>query len=256
MEGQMIRAGTVIAQLNDSDAQLKVKRAKIELEQLEKLLLLDGVSKTKVQEARLNLEVAQAELRKTQLIAPISGIIGDKTAEAGEFVNPQRKIATLVAIKNVIAKAGILERDMGKVSPNMKVLVSVDAAANNVFEGKIESMSPISPDVTRTFEIATKIPNPDNLLLPGMFARIKIVTHEVDDAIFIPNDALVKTQGGFEVYAVDKDNVAHAKSVSVGYTATEQSQIAEGLSPGEIVVVQKPPELKDGSKVKIIEVQK
>jgi len=255
-EGQRVQAGFLIAQLSDKDAILKVRRAQNELEQLEKLFNIGGVSKTKVSEARLNLEIAQAELAKTKLIAPRSGIIGDKASEIGEFVNPQRKIATLVAIKNVMVKAGIIEKDVDKVYPGQKVLVTVDAYPSNLFEGKIDSISPVISGVSRTAEISTKIPNPDSLLLPGMFARLKIVTYEADDALFVPNDALVKTQGGFEVYAVNKDNVAESRQVMVGYVATEQTQIQSGLTPGEVVVLQKPPELKSGSKVKIIEVQK
>lgn len=255
-EGQRIQAGTLIAQLNDKDVILKVRRAQNELEQLEKLYNMGGVSLTKVKEARLNLEIAQAELAKTKLIASRAGIIGDKAAEVGEFVNQQRKIATLVSIKHVVVKAGIIEKDVDKVFPGQKVLVTVDAYPGNIFEGKVDTISPMAGGGGRTFEMATKIPNPENLLLPGMFARLKIVTYEADDALFVPNDALVKSQAGFEVYVVDKDNVAKAREVSVSHTATDQSQIEAGLTPGEIVVLQKPPELKDGARVKIIEVQK
>jgi membrane fusion protein (multidrug efflux system) len=89
-----------------------------------------------------------------------------------------------------------------------------------------------------------------------MFARAKVVTYEADDAISVPNDALVKTPGGFQVFIVNKDSVAEARDVGVGYVATEFTQVESGLAPGEIVVVQKPPELKAGAKVKVIEVQK
>jgi membrane fusion protein (multidrug efflux system) len=201
--------------------------------------------------------VAQTELDKTQLKASREGILGDKDAEIGEFVNPQRKIATLVAIKNVVVEVGIIEKQIDKVYPGQKIIVTVDAYPGQVFDGKIETISPlISSDGSKTFSIRAKIPNPNNLLLPGMFARAKIITYEADDAISVPNDALVKTSGGFQVFVVNKDNVAEARDVGVGYVATEFTQVESGLSPGEVVVVQKPPELKAGTKVKIIEVQK
>ena len=171
-EGAKVNKGQIIARLNDRDAHLKVQRAKIELEQTEKLFSLGGVSKTKLDEARLNMDVAQSELDKTRIVATREGILGDKSADVGEFVTPQRKVATLVSIKSVVVEVGIIEKQIDKVYPNQKITVSLDAYPGNIFEGKIETISPlISPDSSKTFSIRAKIPNPDSLLLPGMFAR-------------------------------------------------------------------------------------
>lgn len=256
-EGAKMRKGQLIGRLSDRDAQLKVQRAKIELEQTEKLYQMGGVSKTKLDEASLNMEVAQTELDKTKLIASREGIIGEKEVEVGEFVNPQRKVAKLVSIKSVVVEVGIIEKQVDKIYPGQKILITVDAYPGNIFEGTIETISPIiGSDGSKTFSVRSKIPNPDSLLLPGMFARAKIITYEADDAISVPNDSLNKTPGGFQVFVINKDNVAEARDVQVGYVATEFTQVESGLNPGEVVVVQKPPELKAGSKVKIIEVQK
>jgi membrane fusion protein (multidrug efflux system) len=156
----------------------------------------------------------------------------------------------------VVVEVGIIEKQVDKVFPGQKILVTVDAYPGNIFEGTIETISPIIQGDQKTFSIRAKIPNNDNLLLPGMFARSRIITYEVDDAISVPNDALVKTPTGFQVFVVNKENVAEAKDAQVGYVATEFTQIQSGLNPGDLVVVLKPPELKAGSKVKIIEVQK
>lgn len=254
-EGDRVRRGTIIARISDRDSKLKVDRAKNEVEKMEKLFNLGGVSKTKLEEARLNLEVAQAEFDKTRLRATRDGILGDKAAEVGEFVTPQRKIATLVAIKNVVVDVGIIEKQVDKVYPGQKILVTVDAYPGNVFEGTIKNISPMIAGEAKTFSLTARIPNEESLLLPGMFARARIITYEADDAISVPNDALVKSPGGFQVYVVNKDNIAEARDVEVGYVATEFTQIESGLDPSEVVVVQKPPELESGNKVKIIEVQ-
>lgn len=253
-EGDRVRKNQLIASLNDRDTRLKVDRAKNKLEKSEKLFNLGGISRTELEEARLDLEVAQADLDKTRLRAVRDGIIGDKAADIGEYVTPQRKIATLVSIKNVQVKVGIIEKQVDKVYPGQKILVTIDAYPGNIFEGKIDSISPIIKGDAKTFEITAEIPNPDSLLLPGMFARTRIITYEADDALSVPNDALEKSPSGFKVYVVNKDNVAEARDIEVGYVASEFTQIKSGLSPGDIVVVQRPPELKSGSKVKIIDV--
>jgi membrane fusion protein, multidrug efflux system len=195
-EGAKVRKGQIIGRISERDAMLKVQRARIELEQTEKLYQLGGVSKTKLDEARLNMDVAQSELDKTRLIATRDGILGGKGADIGEFVTPQRKVATLVSIKNVVVKVGVIERQVDKVYPGQKILVTVDAYPGNIFEGTIESISPMIEGDSKTFEITAKIPNADSLLLPGMFARTRVITYEADDAISVPNDALIKTPGG------------------------------------------------------------
>ncbi|MCB4757144.1 MAG: efflux RND transporter periplasmic adaptor subunit [Elusimicrobia bacterium] len=256
-EGAKVRRRQMIARLSDQDARLKVEQARIELEQKERLYNLEGISKLEVDKARLGLDIAQSGLDKTRLTASRDGIIGNIEAEVGEYVNQQRKVATLVSIKNVVVEVGIIEKQIDKVYPGQKLMVTVDAYAGNIFEGTIETISPIiSSDGSKTFSIRAKIPNPDSLLLPGMFARSRIIIFEADDAIAVPNDALVKTPGGFQVFIVNKDNVAEARDVEVGYVAIDSTQITGGLNPGDIVVVQRPPELKAGSKVKIIEVQR
>ncbi len=254
--GRKVHRGEILGRLSERDAMLKVQRAKNELEQTEKLYQLGGVSKTKLDESRLNLDVAQSELDKTRLVATRDGIVGEREADVGEFVTPQRKVSTLVSIKQVLVKVGIIEKQVDKVYPGQKMLVTVDAYPGNIFEGTIESISPIIIGESKTFEITAKIPNPDSLLLPGMFARTRVITYEADDAISVPNDALIKSNTGFQLFVVNKDNVAEARDVQVGYVSTENTQIESGLTAGEVVIVQKPPELKAGSKVKIIEVQK
>lgn len=256
LPGRKVRKGEIIGRLNERDAMLKVQRAKNELEQTEKLFQLGGVSKTKLDESRLNLDVAQSELDKTRLTATRDGIVGEREADVGEFVTPQRKVSTLVSIKNVVVKVGIIEKQVDKISPGQKILVTVDAYPGNIFEGSIESISPIIGGEGKTFEITAKIPNRDSLLLPGMFARTRVITYEADDAISVPSDSLVKSQTGFQIFVINKENKAEARDVQIGYSSTENTIIQSGLNPGEIIIVQKPPELKDGSLVKIIEVQK
>ena len=104
-------------------------------------------------------------------------------------------------------------------------------------------------------QVEARLKNEGGLLLPGMFARVKIVTYEADNALIIPNDALSKTASGFQVFIVTKDNKAQVRDVEAGYISNEFTQINKGLQPGELVVIQRPSDLRDGSPVKVIEVE-
>ncbi len=255
-EGDKVRKGDIIARLNQRDAYLKMKRAELELDQYEKLYAIGGVARGRLEEARLAADLARSELEKTVLRAPRDGILGDKDAEVGEFVTPNKKIATLVNIETVVVRVGIIEKEIDKVFPGQKVMLTVDTYPGVEFTGRVENISPLVQGTSKTLTVEARLDNEGGLLLPGMSARTRIVIFEEDNAIVVPNDSLEKTQTGFRLFVVTKDNKAEARDVEVGYVSSQFSQITGGLSPGELVVTQKPQDLKPGTPVKVIEVQK
>ncbi|MBI4397062.1 MAG: efflux RND transporter periplasmic adaptor subunit [Elusimicrobia bacterium] len=255
-EGDKVRKGDVIARLNQRDSFLKMKRADLELDQYEKLYAIGGVARSRLEEARVAADLARSEMEKTVLRASRDGIVGDKDAEVGEFVTPNKKVATLVSIETVIVRVGIIEKEIDKVFPGQKVMLTVDTYPGVEFNGRVENISPLVQGTSKTLTVEARLDNEGGLLLPGMFARTRIVIFEEENTIAVPNDALEKTQTGHKLYIVTKENKAQARDVEVGYVSSQYSQITKGLSPGEMVVTQKPQDLKDGSAVKIIEVQK
>ncbi|HOW27878.1 MAG TPA: efflux RND transporter periplasmic adaptor subunit [Elusimicrobiota bacterium] len=255
-EGDKVRKGEIIARLNQRDSYLKMKRAELELDQYEKLYAIGGVARSKLEETRLAADLARSDLEKTIIRGPRDGIIGDKDAEVGEFVSPTRKIATLVNIETVLVRVGIIEKEIDKIFPGQKVVLTVDTYPGVEFTGKVENISPLVQGTSKTLTVEGRLDNEGGLLLPGMFARTRITIFEEENTIAIPNDALEKTQAGYRLYVVNKDNKAEGRNVEVGYISTQFSQILKGLAPGERVIIQKPQDLKDGSPVKVIEVQK
>jgi membrane fusion protein (multidrug efflux system) len=255
-EGDKVRKGDLIARLNQRETYLKLKRAQLELDQARKLYEIGAVARSKLEEALLAVELAKSDLDKTVLRATRDGILGDKDAEVGEFVTPSKKVATLVNIETVRVRVGIIEKEIDKIVPGLKIVLTVDTYPGVEFTGQVKTINPFSDGTGKTFTVEGELDNDGGLLLPGMFARTRIAIFEEDNAISVPNDALEKTQTGHRVFVVDKENKAHARDVEVGYVSSQFSQITKGLSVGELVVTQKPQELKDGSPVKIIEVQK
>ena len=252
-EGDKLRKGDVISRMNQRDPYLKLKKARLELEQMEKLYAIGGVSLNKLEEAKVQADLAALEMEKTILRCPRDGILGDKDAEVGEFVTPAKKIATLVNIENVIVRVGVIEKEIDRIFPGQKVVLTVDTYQNTDFTGKVEQISPIVAPGSRTLTVEARIPNEGGLLLPGMFARTRITIFEQDNALFVPNDAVEKTASGSRVYVVTKDNKAEARDVEVGYVSSQFSLISQGLEAGDLVITQRPQDLKAGSPVKVIE---
>ncbi len=252
-EGDKLRKGDVIARLNQRDTFLRLKKARLELEQMEKLYAIGGVSLNKLEEAKVNADLAASEMEKTVLRCPRDGILGDKDAEVGEFVTPAKKIATLVNIENVVVKVGVIEKEIDRIFPGQKVVLTVDTYPNVEFTGKVDKINPIVSGQSRTLGIEAVLSNDGGLLLPGMFARVRITIFEQDNAMVVPNDAVEKTAGGSKIYVVNKENKAEEREVEVNYVSTQFSVVSKGLEPGELVIVQRPNDLKAGAAVKIIE---
>ena len=254
-EGDKVAKGEVIARLDQNDALLKLKQAQIELEEYEKLYSIGAIVQSKLEQARLSSKLASSEFEKTYLRAAKDGIIGDKSVEVGEFITPNVKVATLVNLENVIVELGIIEKEIDRVFLGQKVTVNVDTYPGIDFTGVVSNISPLIAGKSKTLTVKANLDNPGGLLLPGMFARIKISIFEKEDALLIPSDSLDRSTGEFRVFVVGEGNVAYAQPVEVAYLSSDYAQIAGGLDEGELVVVEKPETLADGKRVRIIEVK-
>jgi membrane fusion protein (multidrug efflux system) len=254
-EGDKVRKGEIIARLDQSDALLKLKQAQIELEEYEKLYSIGAIVESKLEQARLAARLASSEFEKTYLRAHKDGIIGDKNVEVGEFITPNVKVATLVNLENVVVELGIIEKEIDRVFLGQKVTVNVDTYPGIDFTGRVGNISPLIAGKSKTLTVKANLDNPGGLLLPGMFARVKVSIFEKENTLIIPSDSLDKSTGEFRVFVVGNDNVAYGQKVEVAYLSSDYAQIASGLNEGELVVVEKPESLTDGKRVRIIEVK-
>lgn len=254
-EGDKVAKGEVIARLDQNDALLKLKQAQIELEEYEKLYSIGAIVQSKLEQARLAARLASSEFEKTYLRAVKDGIIGDKSVEVGEFITPNVKVATLVNLENVVVELGIIEKEIDRVFLGQKVTVNVDTYPGIDFTGMVSNISPLIAGKSKTLTVKANLDNPGGLLLPGMFARIKISIFEKENALLIPSDSLDRSTGEFRVFVVGEGNVAYAQPIEVAYLSSDYAQIAGGLDEGELVVVEKPETLADGKRVRIIEVK-
>lgn len=254
-EGDEIKAGQVISQLDPQEQMLKYEQAKVNYENAKGLYDLGAIIALKLQEAKINLDLAQTELAKTAVVAPTDGILGSREVEVGSSVNPNMKIATFLDINDVFAEVGIMEREINKVVLGQAVKVNVDAYPDLDFGGTVTNIEPMVKGKSKTLNVKVQIANPYRLLLPGMFVRIRIKIFEAKNAIIIPRPALKKVKGAYHVFTVNSNNKAEFKTVQLGYVTTDNVQVTEGLSEGDLAVVEGMEELKDGATVQVMEYQ-
>ncbi len=290
-EGERVKKGDLVASLNPKDAQLRLmyvenKLASAQaayqsvlkkLEVHQKLYEAGAIIKSKLEEIELECkstefqletiktekELAENELEKTNLYAPINGVMGSRDAEEGEFVSSQDKIASLLEIDNVLVEVGIVERDIDKIKLGQKAKLFVDAYPEVAFEGMVDNIFPIVEGKSRTLTAKIKVHNPNNLLLPGMFCRAEIAIIELKGALLIPSSSLIPAAGQITLVPViparslqiDKDEIktgtVQLRRVTVGYMTSDYAQIIEGLNEDDLVVIEARGELKDKAQVRI-----
>lgn len=294
-EGEKITQGDIIASLDQKEALLKLEYAKLESDKQERLYELGSVLESKMKQSQLEYQSAKAELDKTNLIAPSDGYIGSLQYDRGAFVTPQEKVATFIDMKDVYIEFGVIEKDVAKVKEGQNVEVVVETYPDQIFKGKVESLSPLVEGKTRTVKIRSKISNPDERLRPGMFGRANVLVYEKEDALVVPSSSVKKKEEQYLVYLVHPEEpsaedivgpeapertVKPSKSkkeaeanmampeepkptfgtleirpVEISYKTPDAFEIKEGIEEGDLVMVDVEQDLQDKAKVEITETQ-
>jgi len=262
-EGAPVKENDTIAELDDTDARLKVeynesklKAAQEKLKVHQQLYDLKTIIKAKLDEVTYDyeaqakeLEFAKQELAKTKLTAAVTGVVGPLEVEAGELVSPHSKIASLFNLNKVYIDAGIIEKDISKIRRDEKVVVQVDAYPGDQREGKVVTISPVVEGKSRNFKVRIEIPNndPAKPFLPGMFARSRIIIYSAMQAFIVPVSAVKDDM----VYLV-KDSKITSQAVKIKYKSYDYAQISEGLKEGDQIVAEVESDISAGTKAEVI----
>jgi membrane fusion protein (multidrug efflux system) len=262
-EGEPVTKGAPLVVLDDSvwRAQLEQAQAALELAQSNYERAVDllkrkvGTSKTRdeaLAELRADeaaLELAKARLDKTVIRAPFDGVVGLRKVSVGDFVDVGKDIVNLEQIDPLKVDFRVAEVYVGAVKPGQKLDVGVDAFVGDKFTGEVYAIDPLIDESGRSILLRARLPNPDRRLRPGLFARIGLVLNERDQAIQVPEQALVPQGQDQFVFKVENGKAAFTK-VEVGIRRDGMAEITGGLAPGDVVVTAGQLKLRDGVPVK------
>lgn len=202
----------------------KVERAELE------------AAKSRVIQVEKDVESTRILLSETLIRSPINGVVASRNMEAGEMVKEDSIIATLVDIARVFIAMNVNERDIEKIKLGQSVIFTVDALEDKSFKGRTSRITPVLDVKTRTVEVKAIVNNPGNHLLPGMFARARIVIGTKEKKLLVPITSLVKKEGDTaELYLVKKD-IIFKQRVKLGDEYKSCLEIVRGLHPGDIIV--------------------
>ncbi|MFO1319016.1 MAG: efflux RND transporter periplasmic adaptor subunit [Burkholderiales bacterium] len=177
------------------------------------------------------------------LVSPLSGIVTEKTAVAGELAAPDRALFTVSDLSNIWVEGNLSDQQIRQVRAGAPAEVTVDAYPGDVFQGKVAYLASSLDPVTRTLLARVEVSNRDLRLKPQMFARMQIVTTDSTPRIAVPTASVVLVQGEPSVFVADGRGFT-PRPVDTGETIGERIVIRHGLSPGDRIAVSSVFELK------------
>jgi membrane fusion protein (multidrug efflux system) len=206
----------------------------------------------KAGELQANAARAQAELQAklaadALVRAPFTGVIGERYVNAGEYVQPNTKVASMYSLDPVRIVISVPEAAVSLVRKDVVLNVQVSAYPNKLFPATVTFVSPALRTQQRDLLVEAKAPNPEGLLRPGMFATVQASLGD-EEVVTVPADAVI-ADGDVRRLFVVKDNRAFEMVVRVGITREERTTVYEDLSPDTAVIRHPPANLRDGAPV-------
>ena len=262
--GQQVHAGQVLVRLDSARAELQAAQSEAQLRKLEanynrsrqlasqQLLSANDLDQLKfdLENARAVNRMARLELSYANVLAPISGVIAERSIKPGNFVQINTPIFRIVDTSRLEATLNVPERELATLKGGLPVQLIVDALPGQVFQGRVDRVAPVVDSGSGTFRVVCAFDG-GGLLQPGMFGRMKIDYDQRADALTVPRNALLEDNDDPAVFVVRGDKASRV-SVKLGYYDGPWVEVREGLKPGDRVVTAGKVALREGSKVQVI----
>lgn len=280
-EGDQVRKGQVLVQLDEVDARLQVERAEarvreaeasletnrstlarykrlleskvIPLQTYEDLNLKVTLDEARLDLARADLNLARQNLLDHQILSPIEGMVSLKMASIGDHVNvaPKDEILKIVQMDPLELEFYIPETWVGKVRKGTRIQFTVKAFSEEKQSAILQMISPAADPATRNVKMKATASNPHYRLKPGFFAEITIPVGGNTHGLLVPESAFLSQEGMHYVFVV-LQGVVHRREVELGIRVDGKVEITKGIRSGEQVITAGHEQLREGMKVRII----
>ena len=263
-EGDFVKQGDLIVRVDVAARKAALDRAEAALRLADdlyqrrvKLLERNIINQEELDKVLAERDLARADFRQARVEydqgfskAPISGLVNHIFVKEGEFVDRGKPLVELVNVDQVKVNVNVPELDVRFLKKGQKALVRVDAFADRELPGTIDFVAYKADPATKTFLAKVLIHNPGHDIRPGMIARVIFLRRLIPNALSAPLFALID-KGGERIVFVEKDGVAHARTVSIGLIEVDRVQITAGLEPGDRLIVTGQREVEEGMRVQV-----
>jgi multidrug efflux pump subunit AcrA (membrane-fusion protein) len=207
------------------------------------------VARTNVANAEAALALARKNLSYAVIPAPIDGYVSERTADLGEYVSPQQKVATLVRTNPLRIRIDIPEQAIPEVRVGQSVSITTSAWPDRNFSGRVARIAPNVSATSRTLTVEAEIENSSGALKPGQFATVRILQERAAPAVLVPARAVVTEAGVSRVFVI-KNGHAEQRLVQTGQTEGDLIEIKNGVAADEQVATSSLEQLSDGIAIK------
>lgn len=247
-EGSFVQKGTVIAKINDADyvANLNKSRAQLELAQkteqrLKKLIDIGGLNQAdydaavnQVSTLKADIGFTQAQIDKTVIRAPFSGVIGLRQVSLGAYLSPQNVIATMQQLDKIRIDFTIPEEYSGLIRKGAAVDVQLDANNKTMTKAIILATEPQVIQNTRNLKVRAVLQG--GKVNPGAFVKVSVSANRTGQAIFVPTNAIIPDDKNKQLVLV-KGGKAAFVNVETGDRQANNAEITKGVNAGDTVVI-------------------
>ena len=270
--GAMVQKGDLLVKLDTAAeaAQLRSVEAQQEwdalnLKRLQNLRKENTVSQSELDAAEIaakqsqaNADNIRATIEKKTIRAPFTGRTGIRQVNLGESIDRGRAIVSLQSLTPVYADFSLPQQELAEIKPGMKVRVTSDTYPGKEFEGTLTAINPDLDPVTRSVRLQATLENSEQLLRPGMFARMEVILPEEKDVLTIPATSILSAPYGDSVYIIttvpatngtSEHLVVQQSFVRTGRMHGLDISIESGLKPGDKVVTAGAFKLRNGMSV-------
>lgn len=266
-EGDIVKQGTFLATLNQTEMRARVNRAQSAFDKAqydlandeklhrENVITKDRLlnSKNILETAQSNLEIAKHNLEFASILAPVDGRILKKTGEPSEMIEAGRPLFLLSASSpHFVFRTSVTDRDVVRIAQGDSATVFLDAYPNQQMPAILSKLPASSDAKTGLYQTELSLQTDAISLLQGMHGRAQIYSQHNDTGPLISMDALQNIdQNHGEIYILDGTN-ARKRNITFGSVYNHTAIVQDGLTDGEIVIIQGSAYLRDNSLVKVI----
>jgi membrane fusion protein, multidrug efflux system len=266
-EGKWVNKGDLLLKLNDADLQTQIRKIETQMalsrqteQRLHKLLDMKGISQEEydVVVNQLNtysadIEFVKAQIQKTELRAPFTGILGLRSVSLGSYVNAQSTIAVLQQVNPIKVDFSVPEKYAQDIHLGESVAFSIEGS-NTVHTAKVYATETQIDPLTRTLKVRATASNAGNVLRPGAFAKVDLSLKDLNGALMIPTEAMIPILKGQQVY-VARNGKATPIKIETGVRTEDKIQITAGLQIGDTIITTGIMGLKPNAPVKFTTIQ-
>ena len=265
-DGDYVEKGQLLVELDSREElarvhelEFRLSEAKRQLDRLQNLVQQNVASRQQLEEQDVlvkqvsaELEVAETRLETMKIKAPFSGRLGIRQISLGSLISAGDQITTLDDVTPIKIDFSVPELYFASLSQGQTIIASTGIYPGEQFEGQIQTIGSRVDPLTRSILVRALVDNEDGRLRPGMLLRVNLV-RSVDQAMVLPEKALVPIRDTQNVYIVDDENHAVLTEVTIGRRRPGDVEILNGVELGQRVVTDGIVRLRDGVPVSIQE---